>query len=826
MLIKVGTMIKYSGRRSIAYISLLTATLIFSGCDVSVATDDVQLDNETSVSSSATQNPESNTGNNGSAAETQSSSSIASNDNSSVASSSDSQSSSSSQMQMSSSSQMQMSSSSQMQMSSSSSESAANATQCSGTTYGPRELKLLTREEYQNTMEDLVGIDFDVAENLPFDNVIEGYFNNAYAPATDNHGDAYLAIAEKVSQWSAEHKFQGVVDCGFDNSGNTGMSNDECMNLFFKDFGTRAFRRPLTVAEREAYADLFKNNLIGGDIKVGLKLAMTAMLTSPQFLYRSEVGTSVEELKNASNSTTSNGDTVTLKGSEFATKSTGGEQEGAWNIWSEGYIENSFDLADTALFQISMKGSVAQNGWPIMELVIDGSVVATQTVDSSSYKLYEFSVEGHGGTHKVQIRFTNDLSQNGEDRNLYVESLAVSGTQAVANIADTIDLSKLDSDAYVLSDYEVASFLSYTLTGSMPDETLFNAAKNGELASKDQQRAQIARLLGTDRAKEHMGMFAAQWLGSDEVLHAQKDTTMFPDFTNDVRVAMAAETKAFFTHVFFDKTEGFTDLFNANYVMVNKPLAQYYGLGSVGTDSTNPNDFVKVDSSSAHRGGLMTLGAFLANDADLKTSSPIKRAADTRIRVLCQDIPQPDDTIPDLRTEMMEKVLAELEGKEVTTREFVAAITKNEPCNACHDEIINPLGFSFEDYDASGRYITTDHHGLPVDSTGRLYGVSSIYDGDIVDFVGGKDLSNKFAELDSVGACFSANVFRYAMDIGHDAIDAANKSRGSLTAEEKEDYQCSVNTLSETLATSNSMAELFTKLGTLDLVRFRKQRDR
>ena len=260
--------------------------------------------------------------------------------------------------------------------------------------------------------------------------------------------------------------------------------------------------------------------------------------------------------------------------------------------------------------------------------------------------------------------------------------------------------------------------------------------------------------------------------------------------------------------------------------MVNKPLAQYYGLGSVGTDSTNPNDFVKVDSSSAHRGGLMTLGAFLANDADLKTSSPIKRAADTRIRVLCQDIPQPDDTIPDLRTEMMEKVLAELEGKEVTTREFVAAITKNEPCNACHDEIINPLGFSFEDYDASGRYITTDHHGLPVDSTGRLYGVSSIYDGDIVDFVGGKDLSNKFAELDSVGACFSANVFRYAMDIGHDAIDAANKSRGSLTAEEKEDYQCSVNTLSETLATSNSMAELFTKLGTLDLVRFRKQRDR
>jgi hypothetical protein len=104
--------------------------------------------------------------------------------------------------------------------------------------------------------------------------------------------------------------------------------------------------------------------------------------------------------------------------------------------------------------------------------------------------------------------------------------------------------------------------------------------------------------------------------------------------------------------------------------------------------------------------------------------------------------------------------------------------------------------------------------------------VYSLYDGEALDFQGGKDLSNKFAELGSVQSCFSANVFRYAMDIGHTRINIDSEQTGELTAEEKEDYSCSVDTLSSTLATSNSIRDLFTRLGTLDLVRYRKQRDR
>jgi hypothetical protein len=580
----------------------------------------------------------------------------------------------------------------------------------------------------------------------------------------------------------------------------------------------------LTSTERQTYQVIFDNSLTGGDITVGLELGMSALLSSPRFLYRSEVGASVQELSSSGQSGSS--DQVSLNGADFQTKSTGGAVGSSWNIWSNGYIENEFTLSDDALVQIRMKGDAAQSVWPEMELAIDGTVVATQTVDSSDYTLYEFSFMDYGGSHNVQIRFTNDYNQDGEDRNLYVESLTVSGIASGTDTLTSIDLSTLDSDAYVLSDYEMASFLSYTFTGSTPDELLLTAAENGELQTQSQLQQQAARLLATDRAREHMGVFVSQWLGTDEVASAQKDRDLFPDFNSEVAEAMAAEVKAFFTYVFYDESQGFTDLFSADYVLVNNVLADFYGLGSVGTNSTDPKDFVKVDSTSVNRGGLMTIGAFLANEADLTKSSPIKRAANTRKRILCQDIPQPDDSIPDLRIEKMEELLNELDGKLITTREFFAEITKDSPCSYCHDEIINPLGFTYENFDASGRHISVDHNGLSINSNGTLYGVNTLGDGMTVDFTGAKDLSNKFAELESVQSCFSANVFRYAMDIGHDVIDVSNAQVGQLTDEEKQDYGCSVDTLSETLATSDSISELFSRLGTLEDVRFRKQRDR
>jgi hypothetical protein len=289
---------------------------------------------------------------------------------------------------------------------------------------------------------------------------------------------------------------------------------------------------------------------------------------------------------------------------------------------------------------------------------------------------------------------------------------------------------------------------------------------------------------------------------------------------------MASEVKAFFTSVFYDESQSFKNLFNANYVFVNKPLANFYGVAEAGGNSSDPDQMVKVDATGAHRGGLLTMGAFLANNADLAESSPVKRAVNIRKRLMCQDPPKPDATIASFRAEKADELIKELKGQVISNRDFVGSLTKESPCDACHEEMINPLGFGLEDYDAVGRYRTTDANGLSIDSSGVLIGVSDLYDGSAVDFYGTKDLSDKLPDMAPVEACFSANVFRFAMDIGHDAINEADENAGELTAEEKQDYTCSVEMLTQSLNSRGSMSDMFTKLGMLDLVRFRKQRDR
>jgi hypothetical protein len=691
-------------------------------------------------------------------------------------------------------------------------------------------LKLLTRVEYQNSIEDLIGIDFNVSDAIPFDTLIEGYFNNAFVPVTESHVDTYMIVAEKVAAWSAQRNFSGVVDCGFDSSGNASVSYQECKDRFLNDFATRVFRRPLTSAELSTYDTVFDESLSGGDIKAGLELGMTALLTAPQFLYRSEAGTAVEDLPAKADDGSAVDAPLQKAAGDLSTQVTM-ENVNDWGAGFQGKVVIANTGADAiddwrlgfdAAFEINQI-------WNAEIVSHSGSAYVLKGVD------YNHAIEPGG---QVSFGFIaspggsampTSFTVNGGDSNTVDNAPGddAPGDDAPGdNYPDDIDPAGLDSGSYVLSDYELAGFLSYTLTGSTPDQELLTAAKNGELGTQDQIGQQVTRLLATDRARQHMGVFAAQWLGTDEILKVQKDATLFPDFTDAVRNAMAAEVKAFFTHVFYAPDQGFTDLFAADYVFVNNALGNFYGLGGVGTNSSDPDDMVMVDAVSAHRGGLLTMGAFMAIHADLTESSPIKRAHNVRARLLCQDLPQPDATIATFRAEEAEKLLQELDGKVITNREFIATITQEEPCASCHRTMINPLGFGFEDFDASGRYRAEDANGLSIDSSGTLIGVHTLDDGESIDFYGTKDASDMFAGLDSARTCFSAHVFRYAMDIGHDAINADNEQAGDLTDEEREDYGCSVATLTTILDTSDSMADLFTRLCTLDLVRFRKQRER
>jgi hypothetical protein len=148
---------------------------------------------------------------------------------------------------------------------------------------GPRRLRLLTRAEYANSVADLLGVPVPSVDNLPVDSVVDGFDNNAAATTvTSRHLDEYLSTGERLATQALAENRGKLVSCQAGAAG--------CDRAFIAAFGRRAFRRPLTEVELARYAGLFDPQVTGGTFDKGVELVVRAMLASPVFLYRSEVG--------------------------------------------------------------------------------------------------------------------------------------------------------------------------------------------------------------------------------------------------------------------------------------------------------------------------------------------------------------------------------------------------------------------------------------------------------------------------------------------------------------------------------------------------------
>ncbi len=148
--------------------------------------------------------------------------------------------------------------------------------------YGARQLKILTRSEYQRSVEDLLGVDFDAAAGLSEDDKIGLFANNTHTSIVSSSYSNFLIVAEEIAQWSAARDFAPALSCSsFDQS---------CVNTFINQFAPRVFRRPLDSGESDTYTRLADGTLTGGDVKAGITMALEAMLSAPQFLYRHELG--------------------------------------------------------------------------------------------------------------------------------------------------------------------------------------------------------------------------------------------------------------------------------------------------------------------------------------------------------------------------------------------------------------------------------------------------------------------------------------------------------------------------------------------------------
>ena len=298
------------------------------------------------------------------------------------------------------------------------------------------------------------------------------------------------------------------------------------------------------------------------------------------------------------------------------------------------------------------------------------------------------------------------------------------------------------ADVTPLTGWEVASRLSYFLWNTMPDEPLFDAAASGELATSEGVAAQAERMLADPRARAAIRNMHEQWLEVDLVEAAMKDATMFPEWSPELAHDLREETLAFLDELVLGGGS-VDEIFLSPFTMMNDRVASFYGVTPPGSGDA----FVRVPLDEG-RAGVLTHASLLAGNAKTRRTSPVHRGAFVRQRILCQTLPSPPPGIPMLPDETAGE----------TERERLARHREDPACAGCH-QLMDPIGFAFETYDAAGRWTDVGPDGEPVDATGELVGTRDA-DGPLD---GAVELSARLAESQEVRECVTEQWFRYAL---------------------------------------------------------------
>lgn len=540
-----------------------------------------------------------------------------------------------------------------------------------GPSYGQRMLRLLTKQEYQRSIKDLVNYQADVTASLPDDFISGAFVNNNPLAIDKGRYTSYLANAERIATDVAT-RWNAVLGC---------TPSTTCASTLVNTLGPRIFRRPLTTDEQTAYLNVATGTTGGRSVTEGMQVALTAMLSSPQFLYRSEIG---------------------------------------------------------------------------------------------------------------------ELSSNG---------------------------------VFKLTGYEMATYLSYTFTGTTPNPTLLTAAGNGSLNTVTGIRAQATTLLNSATTKLLLSDLVNRWLMTEKI-----ETLTKPAVNNFATLAvdMKNELGKNFAAAMLDSTSTFASVYNPNYTYVNSRLAEHYGLPFSGTQDAD--GFAKVTTSE--RGGILTSGAFMSRYASTTDSNMITRAVAIRRKMMCQDIPEPPSGVSLDRDALAARDKVFFENPHTTQRMIFDRITSGTSCSNCHGEIINPLGGGLENFDVAGRIRSTDLKGNAIVASGTFFSpypqLQFLNDPDRVvyspeiQFNGAKDLARTMVEQSLVAqqaqTCLATQFVSYSSGINSIFLIDSDRDVGykRISKDEENSYRCDIADLTNVLSTKGPRAML-EEIPVLESVMYRKE---
>ncbi len=303
---------------------------------------------------------------------------------------------------------------------------------------------------------------------------------------------------------------------------------------------------------------------------------------------------------------------------------------------------------------------------------------------------------------------------------------------------------------YHISDVELASRLSFFLWSQGPDKELLDAAIAGKLKDSAEVDRQVKRMLADPRSKSLTTSFADQWFTVDEIDSIEPDPALFPEFDNQLRRAFREEIELFVNSV-FSEDQNVVNLLTAKYTYVNERLAQHYGIPNVRGDR-----FRRVELTQPYRYGILGKGAFLMGMSYANRTSPVRRGA--------WILEQITGTPPHAPPPGVEALKENMDGQRAqTVRERMVAHRENPTCNSCHG-IIDPIGFSFENFNAIGQWRDKDRE------TGTLIEASDTIHGEKIN--GPVDLRNVLLRKpDQFVQTLTIKLMTYALGRGVEAHD-------------------------------------------------------
>ncbi len=264
---------------------------------------------------------------------------------------------------------------------------------------------------------------------------------------------------------------------------------------------------------------------------------------------------------------------------------------------------------------------------------------------------------------------------------------------------------------YRVSDFELASRLSFFLWSSVPDDELLTLAEQGRLSSPTVYRDQMRRMLADPKADALIANFSGQWLQLRNLERVAPNPLEFPDFDDDLRQGFRKETELFFGSIVREDRSAL-DLLKADYTFVNGRLARHYGIPGV-----NGAQFRRVTVTQEARKGILGQGSVLTLTSQPNRTSPVKRGKWVLENLLGAPPPPPPPNVPDLK-----------EGADLprpkTMKERMAEHRANPTCANCH-RLMDPIGLAMENFDGVGAWRIRDA-GVRIDTTSQLSDGTSV----------------------------------------------------------------------------------------------------